>query len=314
MTSARRNLLWPVVILAVGVVWLLVALEAVPQAVGDLLVRAWPALLVLAGLELLLSRRRLPGLGRRIPISSIILLVMLAALGVIIALAYQKQGRAVRRDNTQAFDQVLPEDMRRLEVVAALDRTAFSAGPAGEQGARALEATYQGSRSHDVAMDWAVQPGAGALSITETSTESIPRLEDYGRATLDLALPTKTSITLLRLVSEAGNGTLDLESLQIERVEVALADGSLVITLPAGEALSGRLTVRGGSVELRVPPQVALTVTLAEGSGEPSYDYDDLKYDLLRDGTLKLKNATEFQVGLTVWLESGAALRVIDLD
>lgn len=313
MTTARRNLLWPLLVVALGAAWLLVALDAVPEAVGDLLARAWPALLVLLGLELLVGRRRIALAGRALPMSLLALLGVLIALGVIVALAYREQGDSLRTDNVQAFDQTLDPDLNRVEVTAALQRTAITAGPS-EQGARTLSAAYRGSRGHTVTMGWGAQAGTGALAIDETAGETIPRLEDYGRATLELALPEKTVIGLLRLDSKAGDGALDLQRLQIERLEVTLKDGSLAVTLPAGEALSGRLRVEGGNLELRVPPQVALTVTLAEGSGEPAYDYDDLRYDLLRDGTLKLENTDEFQVGLTVWLESGATLRVVDLE
>lgn len=313
MTTAHRNLLWPLLVVALGAIWLLIALDAVPEAVGDLLVRAWPALLVLLGLELLIGRRRIALAGRALPMSLLALLGVLIALGVIVALAYREQGSSLRTDNVQSFDQTLDPDLNRVEVTAALQRTTVTARPS-EQGGRALSATYQGSRGHTVVMEWGAQAGTGALAIGETAGEAIPRLEDYGRATLELALPEKTVISLLRLDSKAGDGALDLQRLQIERLEVALKDGSLTVTLPAGEVLSGRLRVEGGDLELRVPPAVALTVTLAEGSGEPAYDYDDLRYDLLRDGTLKLENTDEFQVGLTVWLERGATLRVVDLE
>lgn len=313
MTTAHRNLLWPLLVVALGAIWLLIALDAVPEAVGDLLARAWPALLVLLGLELLIGRRRIALAGRALPMSLLALLGVLIALGVIVALAYREQGSSLRTDNVQSFDQTLDPDLNRVEVTAALQRTTVTARPS-EQGGRALSATYQGSRGHTVVMEWGAQAGTGALAIGETAGEAIPRLEDYGRATLELALPEKTVISLLRLDSKAGDGALDLQRLQIERLEVALKDGSLTVTLPAGEVLSGRLRVEGGDLELRVPPAVALTVTLAEGSGEPAYDYDDLRYDLLRDGTLKLENTDEFQVGLTVWLERGATLRVVDLE
>lgn len=313
MTTAHRNLLWPLLVVALGAIWLLIALDAVPEAVGDLLARAWPALLVLLGLELLVGRRRIALAGRALPMSLLALLGVLIALGVIVALAYREQGSSLRTDNVQSFDQTLDPDLNRVEVTAALQRTTVTARPS-EQGGRALSATYQGSRGHTVVMEWGAQAGTGALAIGETAGEAIPRLEDYGRATLELALPEKTVISLLRLDSKAGDGALDLQRLQIERLEVALKDGSLTVTLPAGEVLSGRLRVEGGDLELRVPPAVALTVTLAEGSGEPAYDYDDLRYDLLRDGTLKLENTDEFQVGLTVWLERGATLRVVDLE
>jgi hypothetical protein len=313
MIAARRNFLWPLLILALGVVWLFVTTDAVPDAFADLLQRAWPALLVLIGLEALLGRRQLAIGARRLPASALIVLVVVVALGVIVALAYQKQADSVRAENVQTFEQPLGEDIRALEVTAQLERTAITVGP-GEAGVQTIAARYAGSRGHTVTMEWAAQAQTGTLAVVETNGGSIPRLEDYGRATFELSLPDKTPIALLRVESEAGDAELDLRALQIQRLESALSDGSLVVTLPSGEALNGRLEVRGGNLELRVPAGIPMTVSLAEGSGEPSYIYDDLRYDLLRDGTLKLENATEFQIGLTVWLESGATLRVVDIE
>ena len=313
MIAARRSFLWPLLILALGVVWLFVTTDAVPDAFADLLQRAWPALLVLIGLEALLGRRQLAIGARRLPASALIVLVVVVALGVIVALAYQKQADSVRAENVQTFEQPLGEDIRALEVTAQLERTAITVGP-GEAGVQTIAARYAGSRGHTVTMEWAAQAQTGTLAVVETNGGSIPRLEDYGRATFELSLPDKTPIALLRVESEAGDAELDLRALQIQRLESALSDGSLVVTLPSGEALNGRLEVRGGNLELRVPAGIPMTVSLAEGSGEPSYIYDDLRYDLLRDGTLKLENATEFQIGLTVWLESGATLRVVDIE
>jgi len=313
MIAARRNFLWPLLILALGVVWLFVTTDAVPDAFADLLQRAWPALLVLIGLEALLGRRQLAIGARRLPASALIVLVVVVALGVIVALAYQKQADSVRAENVQTFEQPLGEDIRALEVTAQLERTAITVGP-GEAGVQTIAARYAGSRGHTVTMEWAAQAQTGTLAVVETNGGSIPRLEDYGRATFELSLPDKTPIALLRVESEAGDAELDLRALQIQRLESALSGGSLVVTLPSGEALNGRLEVRGGNLELRVPAGIPMTVSLAEGSGEPSYIYDDLRYDLLRDGTLKLENATEFQIGLTVWLESGATLRVVDIE
>jgi hypothetical protein len=313
MIAARRSFLWPLLILALGVVWLFVTTDAVPDAFADLLQRAWPALLVLIGLEALLGRRQLAIGARRLPASALIVLVVVVALGVIVALAYQKQADSVRAENVQTFEQPLGEDIRALEVTAQLERTAITVGP-GEAGVQTIAARYAGSRGHTVTMEWGAEAQTGTLAVVETNGGSIPRLEDYGRATFELSLPDKTPITLLRVESEAGDAELDLRALQIQRLESALSDGSLVVTLPSGEALNGRLEVRGGNLELRVPAGIPMTVSLAEGSGEPSYIYDDLRYDLLRDGTLKLENATEFQIGLTVWLESGATLRVVDIE
>lgn len=312
MTIARRNLLWPLLIAALGVAWLLIAVDAIPDAVGDLLVRAWPALLILIGLDALLGRRRVVLGGRSVSLSGVSFAVVLALVGAVIWLAYQKQADTLRTDQTQSFSQPLPDDIGQVEVIAALQRTAVSVGP-GDPAARTLAADYTGSRDSVVSMTWETSAGTGTLTITESAGDAIPRLESYGRAALDVRLPQDASISLLRFASTAGGGTLDLETLRVERVEANLAGGSLVLTLPSEGALSGRLQVAGGDIELRVPPGVALTVSLAEDSGEPVYVYDEFKYDLLRDGTLKQENTEEFQAGLTIWLRSGATLRVTDL-
>ena len=55
----RRNVLWPLIIMAVGGIWLLKVADAFPDAVDDILARAWPALLILFGFDVLLGRRRL---------------------------------------------------------------------------------------------------------------------------------------------------------------------------------------------------------------------------------------------------------------
>ena len=57
MTSTRRNLLFPLLIIAVGVTMLLLAVGVLPEAIGDLMQRSWAALIVLFGFNLLLADR-----------------------------------------------------------------------------------------------------------------------------------------------------------------------------------------------------------------------------------------------------------------
>ena len=60
MIATRRNYMWPLIVIAVGGLWLLVVADVFPDAVADLLKRAWPALLILFGYDVLFGRRRLP--------------------------------------------------------------------------------------------------------------------------------------------------------------------------------------------------------------------------------------------------------------
>jgi hypothetical protein len=80
-TRRRTNLVMGMALLAAAAVVMLNALNLLPASVFDLLVRAWPALLVLAGLSLLLRAR--------IPLGSLLaLIVTLALAGGVATLAY----------------------------------------------------------------------------------------------------------------------------------------------------------------------------------------------------------------------------------
>jgi hypothetical protein len=87
-----------------------------------------------------------------------------------------------------------------------------------------------------------------------------------------------------------------------------------VVSLPAQDTLVGTVKTEDGDLELRIPDHMALTMALQPGSGEPDYDYDTLKYDVLLDGTLKRRNADPFQIALDVWLKDNTVLRVVDLE
>jgi hypothetical protein len=123
-------------------------------------------------------------------------------------------------------------------------------------------------------------------------------------------------IGLLELSSQDGDVVLNLEPVQLEQLDVTVEEGDLGVQLPELPqqlALTGSLVVDGGGLDLRVPESMLLTLSLASGSGEPAYQYDRDRYDLLRDGTLKRRNTEAFQIGLVVSVDGGAPLVVTDV-
>lgn len=52
-----RSFFWPVIIMGVGVIWLLVNLGILPSTNLWILLRLWPVLIILAGLDVLFARR-----------------------------------------------------------------------------------------------------------------------------------------------------------------------------------------------------------------------------------------------------------------
>jgi hypothetical protein len=271
-------------------------------------------LLVVLGLDVLFSRRRLRIARFMVSLRLIGIVVTVALVLVIIWLAYGNQAEEFRDENQQAFAESIPEGIASIRVVAEVLNTEVTIRPAEGDDPRWLAATFTGSRESDITMAWTIEGETGVLTLTEEAAHRIPKLEDYGRGRLDLVLPTKVTIEAFSLTSEWGDVAFDMQPLPIQRVTLAVDEGDLTLDLPENEVLTGQAATGQGDIILSVPPDVALTVSLDSGSGDPDYEYDSFRYDLLRNGTLKLKNTEAFQVGLTVSVDDGSSLVVIDRE
>lgn len=313
MTPTRRNLMWPLLLALVGGLWLLVTVELVPEAIGDILLRAWPLLLILFGLDLLAGRRTIHVARQPIPMSVLALPLALALLAAVIWLGYAQQADVVYADKTISFTQAIGPDVTQMRAEAAMERADITVSP-GEGGARAVEATYQGGANSDVTFEWETGGDIPALTISEPETPAIPRLTDYGRGTLALTLPPDVTVQELTLGGDVGDIAAHLRLVRIGQLHLAVGEGDLMVDLPADAVMTGTLRTGDGTITLNVPRDVALTLSITPGRGQPTYEYDQARYDLLANGTLKMKNTDAFEIGLTVSLPQGARLMVNDVE
>jgi len=306
-------MLWPLMIMAVGGLWLLMVADAFPEAVDDILKRSWPALLILFGFDVLFGRRRMR-LGRwRLDVSLVGLVITLALVAGVVWFAYQEQADVVRADNVRVCSEELPEGVNRVRLDIEVERTSITVQPAGAN-PRLLEATFRGSDESSVTIDWSAEGDTGVLSLTESYRNAIPKLENYGRATLELTLPTGVIIEVLYANSGEGDVILDLGSVILRQITLAVQAGDITLSLPALDTLQGNLKTNRGDIELKVPAGRALDVKLAPGSGTPHYAVDRDRYEVLFDGELRPVRSTEgFQYALDVWMKGGANLTITDL-
>src|SRR5262245_49279508 len=105
----RTNLLWGLVFLAVSVLALLSALGILPTGIADLVGRAWPILLVLGGLSILLRDR--------VPLGGVIALVICIALvaGVTLA-AFSNRATQERDEHQQPIAQEIGSNINLLRL------------------------------------------------------------------------------------------------------------------------------------------------------------------------------------------------------
>lgn len=312
MTTTRRSVMWPLIVIAVGSIWLLMVAGAFPEAVGDILLRAWPALLIIFGLDVLLGRRRLHVLRWNVEMSVVGLVATVLLLVGVVWFAYREQADVLRVDNVQTFSQSVPETVERVRLDISLERTTVNVTPAQEDG-RQLSAEFTGSRESDVTMRWSVEGDTGVLTVDERYPNTFPKLEDYGRGALEVTLPPDVVIERFGLAGSRGDVTVDLQPIHVEQIALSMGGGDLVLSLPAVDVLQGQVRTDDGGIELLVPKDMALILKVQDGRN-PDFRYDTFQYDLLRDGTLKHKSGEPYQYSLDVWIKDGEPLTITDLD
>ncbi|MFW5771845.1 MAG: hypothetical protein ACOCZH_00875 [Phototrophicaceae bacterium] len=299
MTLQRRmsNLVGMAAVL-VAAALLLRALGIIPDGLYDVLTRAWPALLILLGLGLLLPER--------LPLASFIVLGLSGALVAGVAfVAYSSRADQPRDDQRVSIDQAIGDDVTLLVVnVNTLDTDVEVFDGDGER----IIGEFAGGQASEIDLTHFETDDARAeFTLSETRPDQLPRLEAVGRATLRLELPETVALALV-LDGEDGLMTLNLNALALERLVLDLDRGDALVTLPAYQPLAanapeqpGLLNVQNGDLTVIVPPEVAMRIELDRGGNNIRPEFDD-RYILIddgADGTLEKRATTADEIPLT---------------
>ncbi len=299
MTLQRRmsNLVGMAAVL-VAAALLLRALGTIPDGLYDVLTRAWPALLILLGLGLLLPER--------LPLASFVVLGLSGALVAGVAfIAYSSRADQPRDDQRVPIDQAIGDDVTLLVVnVNTLDTDVevFSSG------SERIAGEFAGGQASEIDLTYFETDDARAeFTLSETRPDQLPRLEAVGRATLRLELPETVALALV-LDGEDGLMTLNLNALALERLVLDLDRGDALVTLPAYQPLAanapeqpGLLTIQDGDLTVIVPPELAMRMELDRGGNNIRPEFDD-RYILIddgADGTLEKRATTPDEIPLT---------------
>jgi len=261
-TARNRRFFWPLLVIALGAVALAQALGAFPPTVADLINRAWPIVLVIAGLALLLGQAG--PLGRFAPLIAVI--AGAALLGVIVALAYTTRAATERTDNTVQITQPLegPVDLLRV-VVRSLDTT-VEISPRVPDEQRVITAEFIGSAESVIASDFATgEEGVTTFTLEETRPNAIPALETIGRGRLRIELPLGVPVAL-DFTNGSGTVSLNLLGLDVRRLDVIMQEGDLLLSLPKSSFdRPGEIYLARGDVSVFVPEDIGLAV-MADGA------------------------------------------------
>lgn len=274
----RTNPVWGLVALGLAAFVVANALGYVPSGLVDLVQRAWPALLVLAGLSFLLRGR--------LPLGSLIALLATAGLVAGVAFtAYSQRAGQQRTENHQLIAQALPESLSllRVRVQTLLTDVELLGVPAGG----AVNGEFTGSSDNAVEVSFEqLADNSASLMVRETRSSAFPSLETVGRGTMRLELPSNVPLDI-ELVGDDGDILLNLDGVALERLNVRVTRGDIVTTIPdyaptlvAANASNGTLQTNSGDLVITIPAAVSARLELNRGGSgiEPLYDANVYNY------------------------------------
>ncbi len=292
MRVARRtNLLWGLLALAVAILFLLSTLSLLPAGLSDLLVRAWPVLLVIVGLGIFLRDR--------VRFGSLIALVI--GVGITVALAaasFSTRATQLRDDNQAPINQTIGADITLLRV--EVDTLATDVEIVRSlAGGRLVGGLFSGSQESNVTVEYVENGDTTALLIVrEVRPNTFPLLSAVGRGQLRLELPVDLPLDV-NFNGLQGAFSLNMSGLALERLNMDAQNGSVLVTLPdydprgsADDATLGTLVARQGDITIFVPPNVGARLELNRGGSGIRPDFDPNIYNLLDigEGVLEARN------------------------
>ncbi len=243
--TERRGLLWPLVLIAVGALVLAANLGYLPWSSATALVRLWPLLLVLAGIDVALARRA--------PVVALALEVLVIGAGIALAVAQPALPYAGAGQDELTVAREPQDESLTLHVNGGGGAYTITGGGSALVGATAAQPdlrsrTTRGGTNVDVRLD---QGDAG------------PAL-GFGASPMEVTVHVASDIpTSLDVNGGAGSFQIDLSRIRVTdaRINTGAAQLRLVLPRPRGDV---PITVNAGasSIVVEIPDGVEAKVSL----------------------------------------------------
>lgn len=289
MNISRPNFMWPVLIIGVGIMMLMISADVIPEAYGDLLVRAWPVLLIIFGLNVML--------GGRLKYANWGILGLAIVLVVVIGnLAYAQRQDEYRTDYRESWAQQVNVETIQVEIVAKETQVTLSHHPSEPQ---LMQAFFEGSTESDVEISFDMETTPPTFRVIEDRPGILPKLDALGRGRLDIFLPSGVQIESLTYTGDDGSVTFNLDQLNVRRVDVEVKRGNMDLCLPfSAEGINSRIfgdevQVNNGNLRVYVPENITVNLGLDDPDRTinfiPDISRSDYGVDTLTGGSLQTR-------------------------
>lgn len=268
-----RSLFWPIVLIGIGVIWLLSNLGVIGAVNFGILLRLWPLVLIVIGLDLLFGRRW-PALSALIGLATVALVVALLLFAPQLGLNASAPATLFGLPIVTGIDESDIRTDRYTEPLAdATSAEVMLDLHAGRTTIRSLDdsdALIDAELTHYGEIDFRVS-GDRAKTVRLGQRSEIrfgPFTTNGSRLMWDIGL---TPEIPLDLSIDVGSGPTDadLSRLRLQSLDIDGGSGPLDLTLPEG-ATDYRAFLDGGSgpITMLVPEGAVLSdLTIEAGSG-----------------------------------------------
>jgi hypothetical protein len=259
----RGGFVWPLVLVAVGVIFLLNNMGILSWNVWDSIWRLWPVLLIAIGLDILV--------GRRSAIGSLIALVLVIAViaGAVwlAVIATPMVTGQVFRGQTLTTDQVVQE----LAGATSADvRIAFGAGSlrigALKDSGNLIEGTVATGPGERVLHDFQLNGGVAHYELHNEGVSFGPFGWHRGDRTWSLDLSSSVPMAL-NVSTGVGQSMLDLSSLKVTDLHVSSGVGQTEVWLPAQGRMTAKISGGVGQLIVTIPEGMAARIHGSAGLG-----------------------------------------------
>lgn len=291
---------WPVVLIGVGVILLLRNLEIIPVFNLSVLLRLWPLILVVIGLDILFGHRAswVGGVIGLLAVGGIIAFLMLSpSLGIKETGGTKTDTISEPIDAATSAKYYLEFSSDPVELNALADNYHLISGTI----------THRGTLNFNVS---GTEEKVVHLSQTTTSDDWLQWNFVFAEQKWNIALnPDIPS----ELVVDGGSGSvnMDLSGMKLTSLQAAMGSGSSQFELPVSDTPYTALIESGsGSVNMTLPAETNLELTLDSGSGSVNISVpaaSALRIEVMDSGSgsLNIPGGME-QIGGGVDMETGA--------
>lgn len=257
-----RSLFWPILLVGVGIVWLLSNLGLIQTISLGSILKFWPVVLIVFGLDMLFSRRY-PWVGAVVgllAVGGVIALLMFGPqVGITTNSEIQSETFTTPLEGVKTAEYSFDTSSSPVEIYALDDN---------KTDLIAADVTYRGTMRFDV-------KGTDHTTVwmseySDNSSWLNWDFSQFNNLKWDIGLSPEVPSDII-LNGGSGSITMDLSGLQLTSLKADTGSGSSNITLPkTTEAYTVELESGSGSVTMRVPDETSLTLTLDTGSGSTS--------------------------------------------